>query len=186
MPTDQNDDETFEQDEQQQEPNWRRKLEAEAKAGREAQANVAAAQAERDQLQRELAMMKAGVDTSSPLGQMFAKSYDGETDVEAVRAEYSRIAGTGQPPVDQQAMARIGQALQGSAPSGGVAPDFESDLDSIPMIVDGNYNPDYVHQVLNKTQEQAAREGRQFNVLGHGASKWTQGSGAGPNTQPLK
>lgn len=177
------DDDTIEQGES--EPNWRRKLEADAKAGREAAASVAAAATQNLQLQRELAMVRAGVDLDTPMGQMFSRAYEGESSVEAVREEYARITGTGQPAVDQQAMARIGQALQGGTPSGGQAPDFESDLDSIPLMVDGQYNPDYVNQVLNKTREQAAREGRQFNVLGNKASKWSQGSGSSPNVTPL-
>lgn len=189
--TDDNDHDDDTLDQGDQEPNWRRKLEADAKAGREAAAAAAATATQNLQLQRELAMVRAGVDLDSPMGQMFSKGYEGEFNAEAVREEYARITGnvgSGQPQVDQQAMARIGQALQGGTPSGGTAPNFEAELDSIPLLSpDGNYNPDYVNQVLAKTAEQAAREGRQFNVLGNKASKWTKGSGSAtsPSVNPL-
>lgn len=48
-----------------------------AKAGRSALSEV-------DQLKRENALLRTGIDTSTPLGRMFAKSYDGELTVEAI------------------------------------------------------------------------------------------------------
>lgn len=36
--------------------------------------------------QREVAFLKAGVDTDSPIGKLLFKSYDGELDVEAIKA----------------------------------------------------------------------------------------------------
>lgn len=55
-------------------------LEASAKAGRES-ANIA----------RELAMVKAGIDTDSPLGKMFFKSYEGDLTKEALTVSAQEI-----------------------------------------------------------------------------------------------
>lgn len=55
-----------------------------------------AAKAEAAKLQRELAFAKAGVDTDSKLGQMLFKTYEGDLDVEAIKAEAAEI-GIGQP-----------------------------------------------------------------------------------------
>lgn len=41
--------------------------------------------------QRELALVKAGVDTTTPLGEFFARSYDGDLNADAVRAEAEKI-----------------------------------------------------------------------------------------------
>lgn len=48
-------------------------------------------------LARENAMLRAGVDLESPVGKLFAKGYDGELDVEAVKAEWSTLGGTPAP-----------------------------------------------------------------------------------------
>ena len=40
--------------------------------------------AERDLLKREVAFMKAGVDTDSKAGQLLFKAYDGELDTESI------------------------------------------------------------------------------------------------------
>lgn len=50
-----------------------------------------AARQEAEALKRELAFTRAGIDTSSKLGQMFSKSYDGELDIEAIKAEATEI-----------------------------------------------------------------------------------------------
>ena len=47
---------------------------------------------ERDQLKREMAFMKAGVDTDSKAGQLLFKAYDGELDTEAIQAEWQELA----------------------------------------------------------------------------------------------
>lgn len=167
-----------------------KKLRAEAKAGREASTRADAAEKASREAQRELAMRRAGVDVESPLGAMFNKAWDGEIDVDQMKAGWEAVAGNA--PQQQQsdprreALERISGAASGGQASGGAPIDFESELDSIPLLSpDGNYNPDYVNQVLAKTREQAAREGRQFNVLGNRASHWHKGSGTGPNIKPL-
>lgn len=50
------------------------------------------AKAERDEARKELAFLKAGVDTSTPIGALFAKGYDGPTDPESVKAAFAAIA----------------------------------------------------------------------------------------------
>lgn len=170
---------------QQQVPNWRRKLEADAKAGREAVAAAEAAKAEAQAAKRELTMMQLGIDPNAGPGKLFAKAYDGELTADAMRAaaeEFGVLATQQQPDPQQQAMQRIQAATSGGVPSGGAPHDFEAELDSIPMVVDGQYNPDYVNQVLTATQVQASREGREFTTSG-GSMKFTRGSG--PATQEL-
>jgi hypothetical protein len=67
----------------QDEKNWKelRKQADEAKA----------AQAEMEQMRRELAFAKAGIDTESKLGKMLFKTYDGELTNDAIKAEASEI-----------------------------------------------------------------------------------------------
>lgn len=51
---------------------------------------------------RELAFRKAGVDTDSPAGRMFAKAYEGDLkDIEAIKVGWSEIAPPPPPPVDE-------------------------------------------------------------------------------------
>jgi len=82
---DEYDDAEVEAAEQRTEPesprknDWRRRLEADAEAGRKAQAEAA-------QARRELAFLKAGVDLESPLGKLFAKGYDGDLTPDAVKS----------------------------------------------------------------------------------------------------
>jgi len=49
---------------------------------------------ERDQLKREMAFMKAGVDTDSKAGQLLFKAYDGELETESIQAEWQELAPT--------------------------------------------------------------------------------------------
>lgn len=170
-------------------PNWRRQLEADAKAGREAQAQIDAANAETRKAQRELAMARAGIDINAPLGALFAKAYDGEVDVDLIKSEFAKIqpGAPGLPQVsgaEQEALQRISQAQAGGTPGGAAVPDFAAELDGIPMIVDGHYNPDYKKMVLTATAAQAAREGRQFSTDNVGDLKGWQ-NGSGPATTPL-
>jgi hypothetical protein len=191
--TEQTDD--YNEDESNEEPqqrNWRRQLEADAKAGKEAVAALAEAQAATLAAQRELVMRRAGVDVESPLGQMFVKAYDGSNDVDSVISQWSAITGKPAPdtsgisPEQQATIARISGSITDGVPSGANAPDFEAELDSIPVLVDGNWNPNYVNQILAKTAEQAAREGRPFAVDSSGVAKWDKGNMNSPITQPLR
>lgn len=65
---------------------------------REAAKQGKAAQSENEQLKRELAFAKAGVDTDSKIGSMLFKAWDGDpNDVEALKAEWAELnPGTGQ------------------------------------------------------------------------------------------
>lgn len=49
------------------------------------------AKAEAETLKRQLAFAKAGVDTDSKVGAMLFKAYDGELDVEAIKAEAAEV-----------------------------------------------------------------------------------------------
>ena len=102
-----------------------RKLEQEAKAGKAAKREADEAKLEASNAKRELAFMKAGIDLESPTGKLFAKAYDGETTLEAVRAaagEYGLIptSQTDEVKNDLDALNRVAQASAGS--TGAVAP----------------------------------------------------------------
>jgi hypothetical protein len=176
-------------------PNWRRKLEADAKEGREAKARLAEMEQQLAREKRELAMRRAGIDTEKGVGALFAKAYDGEVDVDQIKSEWQKLnLGTGAPQVgqtntgvaseQQAAMERIADATAGSISAGG-GHDFGAELDSIPEVVDGAYNPNYVQNVLSATAAQAARENRPFEVS-QGQIGWQKGA-AGPKaaTTPL-
>ena len=57
---------------------------------------------ERDLLKREVAFMKAGVDTDSKAGQLLFKAYDGELETESIRAEWQELAPTPTPVVEPE------------------------------------------------------------------------------------
>jgi hypothetical protein len=82
-------DDDLQEDEQQ--PNWRRDLEDRVK-----QAESRATSAE-----RKAALMEAGVDITSPTGKLFAKAYDGDADVEAIRKQAEEY-GVLKPSSDEQ------------------------------------------------------------------------------------
>ena len=102
-----------------------RKLEQEAKAGKVAKREAEEAQREAANAKRELAFMKAGIDLDSPTGKLFAKAYDGDASVEAVKAaagEYGLIptSQTDEVKNDLDALNRVSQASAGS--TGTIAP----------------------------------------------------------------
>lgn len=144
---------------------------AEARATEEANKALSA--------QRDLALYRAGVDVDSPMGKMFARSYEGEITEDAIKAEWLAISGgtqqEGIPADQQQAMARISGAVGGATPSAAVV-DFDGTLEQIPMMANGTWNHDYVNQVLAATQQQAVREGKAFETTG-GQMKWANGGG---------
>ena len=86
------DDDDFDEQPQPKQ-NWRRKLEAEAEAGRKAQEDLA-------QARRELAFAKAGIDLNDPRMAYFVAGYKGSDDPDAIKAEAVR-AGFMQPPPEQ-------------------------------------------------------------------------------------
>lgn len=165
-------------------PNWRRKLEQDAEEGRKASALMAEQNAATRAMQQELAMRRAGIDPENPIAALLAKANPELVDVDTIKAEWQKLQPAGpQVPADQQAaMQRISEAQAGGAASGGAAHDFEAELDAIPVVVDGQYNPDYVSQVLAATQVQAAREGREFSTSGGQMKLATPG----PATTPIR
>jgi len=110
-------------------------LKREQKRRKEATEQASAASA----AQRELTFLKAGVDTTTPIGKLYMRGYDGELDVEAIKVGYSEIAPSTPPPAaeptppandagatqgsteeDEAELRRARQALQsGSTPPGG-------------------------------------------------------------------
>lgn len=186
--TDQPYDDQNEIDESQ--PNWRRKLEADAKAGREAQEALAKQMAETKAMQQELAMRRAGINPDTPQAQLFAKANAELVDVDAIQAEWAKVFPTEQqqryPQADQAAMQRIAEAQTGGYSGGADPMDFEAKLDEIPIMIDGKWNPNYQQQVLQATSEQAVREGREFNV-DHSPAKFEGGGSQHvPRTTPAQ
>ena len=57
---------------------------------------------ERDLLKREMAFMKAGVDTDSKAGQLLFKAYDGELNTDSIKAEWQELAPTPVPVVEPE------------------------------------------------------------------------------------
>lgn len=130
----------------------------------------AAVEAERERataLERELAFTKAGVDTDSPAGKIFFKGYDGELDVEAIRASAATMNLTGPAPADPAAAptpeapsleSNEAQLLQAGASLGGTPPPPEpvavhpaqaaNDIHA-KAIADGMDNPTAVGMAFN-------------------------------------
>ena len=170
------------------EPGFVKRLRNDAKQGKEAQKRLAALEAEMAKAKRdqqELAMRRAGIDLESPLAQMFARANADLVDVDTIKSEWEKVATLGQPSPEQQdaqALGRINAAQTGAAPSGAAVPDFEAELDAIPELVDGEYNPNYVQEVLKAAQVQASREGREFVTSDPGRIRFQTN---GPATTPL-
>jgi hypothetical protein len=117
-------------------PNWRRKLEREAEEGKQAKAEAAAEKQKREVLERQMAFMQAGVDLDSPLGKMFAKGYEGDLTVDAIRTAGSEVGvvPTSQNPVVAAALQvseQISQASSGAATTPTVE-SYQSKLDALP------------------------------------------------------
>jgi phosphomannomutase len=96
-----------------------RKLEKELKQAKQDSKAKDAELSEAKAAQRELALMKAGIDTSSGAGKLFAKAYEGELTQEAITAqaeEYGLIA-TSQTSEVKQELAQLGKVAQASSGS---------------------------------------------------------------------
>ena len=52
---------------------------------------------ELEEMKREMAFMKAGVDTDTKAGQLLFKAYDGELDTESIQAEWQELVPTSAP-----------------------------------------------------------------------------------------
>lgn len=66
----------------------------ELRAGRLAQRRERELEAQLASSQREGAMARAGVPLGSPLGDLFAKGYDGDTDPESIKAAFEALGGS--------------------------------------------------------------------------------------------
>jgi len=112
-------------------------------------------------MKREMAFLKAGVDTDSKVGQLLYKAYDGELDTESIQAEWSELApAAATPPSEPDTTddARVSQQRQDLA-SDNVPPEnqTESPYDAghrefQQMIADGRPKDEsaarFVHTVL--------------------------------------
>lgn len=83
-------DQTGYDDETQDEPQGIKDLRDAAERG-------AAHQREAEAAKRELAFVKAGIDTDTKRGKRFADSYDGDLTVEAIKADYADLFGPDTP-----------------------------------------------------------------------------------------
>lgn len=89
---------------------------------REAADRGRTATAENDQLKREMAFLRAGIDDSTPLGKMFVSAYDGELTAEAIRAAALEVGAyeapkDPEPTPDQLQQQTIRDQLQGGGAS---------------------------------------------------------------------
>tara|TARA_R110002051_G_C8534077_1_gene470043 strand:- start:26 stop:496 length:471 start_codon:yes stop_codon:yes gene_type:complete len=112
-------------------------------------------------MKREMAFLKAGVDTDSKVGQLLYKAYDGELDTPSIQAEWSELApAAATPPSEPDTTddARVSQQRQDLA-SDNVPPEnqTESPYDAghrqfQEMVADGRPKDDsaarFVHTVL--------------------------------------
>ena len=124
-------DDQYDDEPQQTEPNWRRKLEKKAQKFEQENADL---QRQLSQLQRENAFAKAGVPLSDKKAAYFVKGYDGDLDPEAIRKEaieFGLIAGSKdeepEVPVEEQQAHQRMQALATADPAGPGA-DFHAQL----------------------------------------------------------
>lgn len=106
---------------------------------------------------RENVMLKAGVDTSTPVGKFFADKYDGELDEDAVKAAAAQVGAlkldTPTTPTitpDEADQTRERQALAADAQPGGLPPDEDP--------VEAGYAAYHERLKKGQTREQAAPE----------------------------
>lgn len=87
------------------------------------------ARAEAEQAKREVAFLKAGVDTESKLGQLLLRTYDGELSTEAIKAEATELGmfKTPEAPAVPQAEREFSQARMDLASEAGTPAAFEED-----------------------------------------------------------
>jgi len=123
---------------QESKPNWRRDMEARAKAGDEAVAELA-------QLRRELSFRDAGVDPSSKQGQYFMRGYDGEMTADAIRAEAAELGLTGQPVQAQQPQVDYGAEQRIAMAADDAGPVTNPELDT---LIRQTKNPDELRELM--------------------------------------
>lgn len=114
-------DETTEEVEQEANPARarQRQLEKELKSAKADKARAEAENAEGLAAKRELSLIKAGIDVNTPTGKLFAKSYDGELTMDAIKAqaeEYGLVP-TSQTSEVKQELSAIDRVISASAGS---------------------------------------------------------------------
>ena len=123
---------------QESKPNWRRDMEARAKAGDEAVAELA-------QLRRELSFRDAGVDPNTKQGQYFMRGYDGEMTADAIRAEAAELGLTGQPVQTQQPQVDYGAEQRIAMAADDAGPVANPELDT---LIRQTKNPDELRELM--------------------------------------
>lgn len=117
---------------------WVRDLEKRAKGADTAKAEAEAAK-------RELAMLRAGIDLDTPQGKLFAKAYDGESTLDAVKAaaeEYGVIQAMNAIPTEElDAIDRVSRA--GAVPS-------STPMDDPIAALNNAETPDQIIELLKK------------------------------------
>jgi len=117
---------------------WVRDLEKRAKGADTAKAEAEAAR-------RELAMLKAGIDLDTPQGKLFAKAYDGEPTLDAVKAaaeEYGVIQAMNAIPAEElDAIDRVSRA--GAVPA-------STPMDDPFAMLNNAETPDQIIEILKK------------------------------------
>lgn len=151
---------------------WRRKLEQDAKDGRRAKQEANQAAAEASIAKKELAFLRAGIDLETPQGKLFAKAYDGEPSLDAVKAAAQEYGLLDAPSVSADELAahdRIAQASAGSSVS-------QTDDQIYFAELDKAENPEQVLAVLAKAgiTPEHDRPGR-----------WSTGNGRTAAVNPL-
>lgn len=127
-----------ESSEERNDRKWVRDLEKRAKGAETAKAEAEAAK-------RELAMLKAGIDLDTPQGKLFAKAYDGESTLDAVKKaaeEYGVIETMNAIPAEElDAIDRVSRA--GSVPS-------SAPMDDPIAALRNAETPDAIIEILKK------------------------------------
>jgi hypothetical protein len=117
---------------------WVRDLEKRAKGADSAKAEAEAAR-------RELAMLKAGIDLDTPQGKLFAKAYDGEPTLDAVKSaaeEYGVIQAMNAIPAEElDAIDRVSRA--GAVPA-------STPMDDPFTALNNAETPDQIIELLKK------------------------------------
>lgn len=125
---------------------WVRDLEKRAKGADSAKAEAEAAR-------RELAMLKAGIDLDTPQGKLFAKAYDGESTLDAVKAaaeEYGVIQAMNAIPAEElDAIDRVSRA--GAVPA-------STPMDDPFTALNNAETPDQIIELLKKNGIQIDNE----------------------------
>lgn len=128
------------------------RLAAQARRANKAEENANEAAAAK----RELAFLKAGVDTDSKLGKLMLKSYDGDLTVDAIKAEATDLG-----------LLEVAQVKEPEfTPEEMASTDARSDLASGAQADVLNENPDPIGSAIRAGQEHLGRGGKEEEAVG--------------------